>query len=550
MKALRRAGANDAAAKLEGYAEGFTDVAEVRRAVAAIQQQLEYWRAYPNELPDLPIIHVAANRLEDACKEALRAGVIVAARPSLRSAGKRNLTVALTALAAGSLIFLLPLVITMFGVDLTDAHLNRETRTIKVAQGGEASIEVNVLVETQEPAVTRGVDIHPAGRCRRELQGGAICRQVEEHEFAAGKLPTVEVMNPDQAYGLLVGVANPRVVGRVGTGTIVLAAVDETPEGTYRLPLQAAFLGYEPEHCSLIERVRDTCTKRRIGDDAMHDGLPVPTVMVQVVKGDPSRRVTEQKKRELEAEQTKKRAEERTAQIGSAVSAIKGALDDTQKIFRKKNFEPARARVEKLNQLFAPLDSLMVDDAGLESMPVDVAELRVRFDGLRAELKKFEDGVFELAYPILTAPENKERPEDVLMKEVARRAHISEEYAEAIFTAHADEMEKRLAAAEQAHLEQERATKAALEARCGALPASAWKTVHDYLHVTFKTSRISLGECLTPRIDAAHCWTVTCEFTETIPTSESEPDRIYKHKWTFVLRNGAIVGAIDRLMMR
>ncbi|HEX2679464.1 MAG TPA: hypothetical protein VHM19_22590 [Polyangiales bacterium] len=551
VKDLRRAGANDVADRIDGYAVGFTDAGEVRRAVAAIQQQLEYWRAYPNELPDLPIIHIAANRLEDTCKDALRSGVIIAARPSIRTQGKRNLTVALTALAAGGLMFSLPLVITMFGVDLTDPHLNRELHPIKVPQGEEASIDVNVLVETQEPAITRGVDVHIEGRCRRELPGGLTCRQVEPHEFgSAGKLPTIEIMLPEQAYGLLIGVANARVIGRVGNATVMAAAMDETPEGTYRLPLKAAFLGYEPEHCNIVERLRDACTKRRVGEGAMHDGLPVPTVVVNVTKGDPSRRLSAQKKKEAEEAEMKRKAEERAAQIGAAVSSIKTALDDTQKVLKRKNFQLARDRIEKLGKLFAPLDTLMVDDAGLESMPVEVAELRVRFDGQRAQLKAFEDQVFDQQYALVTAPENKERPDTELMADVARRVHIAKEYSELIFAAHADEMEKRLAEAERARQEREKQERAALEARCGQLPANAWNVVHDYLKTMFRTSRVTLGECLTPRIDAEHCWTVTCDFKETILTAATEEDKAFNHRWTFLLRNGQVAGAMDRLIAR
>lgn len=550
VKALRRANAEELAKRIEGHTAGFTDAAEVRRAVAAVAQQLEYWRAHPNELPDLPIIHVAANRLEDVCRAALRGGVITAARPSLRARGKRNLVVALTALAAGSLMFLVPLVITMFGIDLTDPHVDRETRPIRVPQGEEGGVEVNVLVETAEPAVTRGVEFHIDDRCRSAFSGGATCRQVEPHEFSDGSLPTVEVMLPEQAYGLLVAFANQRVVGRVGSAVVRVAASDDTPEGRYRLPLSAAFIGYTPEQCSLVERLRDKCTERRVGDDALHDGLPVPTVVVDVVRGDPARRLSDQKKREAAAEALKKKAEERAAQMATAVAEIKRALDDTSKLLRKKQFERAKERIDKLAELFAPLDTLMVDDVGLESIPVEVTELRVRFDKQREELSAFEARVFDGAYALFVAEENKTRGEEELLAEVARNERISPDYAATIFAAYAEEMEKRLALAAEQRMAAERAAKAQLEARCGPLPTGAWTTVNDYLRGIFPTTRVVLGECMTPRLDNERCWMVTCDFRETIVTPDSQPDIVNKRRWTFLLRANQIAGVTQRLISR
>jgi hypothetical protein len=192
----------------------------------------------------------------------------------------------------------------------------------------------------------------------------------------------------------------------------------------------------------------------------------------------------------------------------------------------------------------------MVDDAGLESMPVDVAELRVRFDGQRAQLKAFEDRVFDQQYAMLTAPEAKQRSEEQLLAESARKNRISAEYAQEIYAAHADEMEKRLAAVEQARLQKEAEEKAALEARCGPLPTGLWKTVNDYLKMEFRTTRITLGECLSPRLDPKLCWTAQCDFVETVLTSQLEPDKVFKHRWTFVLKNQQIIGVSQRLVKR
>jgi hypothetical protein len=137
-----------------------------------------------------------------------------------------------------------------------------------------------------------------------------------------------------------------------------------------------------------------------------------------------------------------------------------------------------------------------------------------------------------------------------LLAETARKHRISEDYAREIFTSHAEEMERRIAAIEKARLEQLAKERAELEARCGPLPTGLWKTVNDYLRVEFRNTRISLGDCLTPRLDPRVCWTAQCVFKETIPTDESQPDRVLQHKWTFVLRSGQIVGISERLVKR
>src|SRR5687767_7332805 len=93
IDALRQAGRPDLARMLERYAEDFTSMGLVRRSVSEIQRQLERWRAPGSDLPDTPKVQHAANRLEDACNEALGAGVIGAARPSISTQARRKLSV-------------------------------------------------------------------------------------------------------------------------------------------------------------------------------------------------------------------------------------------------------------------------------------------------------------------------------------------------------------------------------------------------------------------------------------------------------------------------
>ncbi len=547
-KALRAAEAAPIAERVEAYCATFTDLTQVRRSVAAIQQQLEHWRANPHELPDLPVVHIAANRLEDACKDALKAGVIVPLAPSLGAQSKRKLTVIVSALAAGALVFLAPLVITLLGVDLTDVHLTREVGKLALPQGEEASVEVRVLVAAKEPALTRAVELYPRGQCKRSLPGGATCKAVDPRLWNDGKLPTFEVTLPNQAYGLLFATSKARVIGGVGSADLLLAATEDTPEGHYEIPLSGAFVGYHTQRCSVLDRVRGICEPRAVGAEARDEDLPGPTVVLDVVHGDLTRMTGEKRRKQAEAEEKKRQAEARAAQIAAAVTQIKSVLDDTHKTLKRKRYEEVRQRIDKLTELFAPMDVLAAADAQADVLPSDVEELRARFEDERSALKAFEDRAFDHAYKLLTAPQNRARKEDELMAEAAVALHISREYMETIYTAHADELEKRMNAVEQARLAKERAAKAALEQRCGPLPENTWKTVASYLKALYPQFRVHVNECLTPRLTEARCWTVNCAFTITIPTGEHEPDQVSNHKWTFLWHEDRIVAHLERAL--
>jgi hypothetical protein len=197
--ALRAAGAPELAQRMDGYAARFVDGSEVRRSVDAIKQQLQHYRKHPDELPNLPVVLIAANRLEDACKDALRAGVIEPARPSLRAAGKRKLSVITTTLSAGTLLLLVPFLVTLGGVDLTDLGRTRSMAPLSLVQGEDASASVSVLSESLDPPATRGVEFYVAGHCPHDLPGGLSCRPAGERYFGSDKLEAYELMLDGQA---------------------------------------------------------------------------------------------------------------------------------------------------------------------------------------------------------------------------------------------------------------------------------------------------------------------------------------------------------------
>jgi hypothetical protein len=576
--ALRSAGAADVAQRIERYASGFVRTAEVRRSVAAIQEQLRYFRTYPDELPDLPIVQVAANRLEDVCKAALAGGLIEPAKPSLRAAGKRKLGVIVTTLAAAGLCFVLPLVLTMFGVDWDDLLKKRELAPATLAQGEDIQLSVTALEASPELAATKGIEFYLRGRCADDLGSGMHCKKAEPRELGGAVRPSYEVTLDDQVYGLFVGFGETQLLGAVGNGTVWVAATWDTPEGRYALPLHAAFLGYTPERCSLVDRALERCTSRRVGADAKYEDLPVPTLFVDVVKGDPRKPAEHMKQKKLEEKRLRTDAAAlRAAELVKNVGQIKAVLDDTQAMARKQQWAAVRERAEKLTQLFAPLDQLVVGGEG-EPLPVEVASLRARFEALRRELQAFEDRAFDVAYAatrdtaakpraaksgegkagvstsVLAAKSGDESaPEsatesDSRLTAVANKLRISPAYMDEIIAAHAEQYESRIASEEAARRAKVQAEQAGLLQRCGPLPTHAFTEVKGYLGAMGNSMRIKtrLNECLTPRLTDKLCWSVVCTFDELIPGELT--DTSHQRRWTFLLRNARVVDHIDKVI--
>jgi hypothetical protein len=570
--ALRSAGATEVAQRIEGYASGFVRRAEVRRSVAAIQEQLRYFRTYPNELPDLPIVQVAANRLEDVCKAALAGGLIEPAKPSLRAASKRKIGVIATTLAAAGLCFVLPLAATMFGVDWNDLLRKRELPPAKVSQGDEIHLTVTALEATPEPQATRGVEFYVRGRCGDDLGGRMHCKQAEPRDFDGVTRPSYEITFDDQVYGVFVAFGDAHLLGNVGNGTVWVAASWDTPEGRYEVPLQAAFLGFTPERCGLKERVLDRCESRRVGADAKYEDLAVPTLIVDVVKGDRSRPAERVKQKRLEEEKARTEAAERRAEeLAKNVKQIKAVLDDTQGMVRKQQWETVRERTEKLTQLFSPLDQLIVGGEG-EPLPAEVEGLRARFETLRRQQQAFEDRVFDAAYaathePATAAKSGKSNAapgaadqaavapsasattnSDERLQAVATKLKISAEYLDQIIAAHAEQYEARIAKEEEARRAKADAERNGLLQRCGPLPTHAFNEVKAYLSAMAHAARVKtrLNECLTPRLTEKLCWSVVCAFDELVPGELTDTSR--PRRWTFTLKNGRVTDHVERVL--
>ncbi|HEX4351730.1 MAG TPA: hypothetical protein VHZ95_02425 [Polyangiales bacterium] len=548
--ALRQAGADDIAKRIDGYAAGFVDGTQVRRSIDAIKQQLAYFRAAPHELPNLPIVLIAANRLEDVCKDALRAGMIAPARPSLRAVAKRKLSVVTTTLTAAAVMLLLPLLLIVLGIDINDLPGRRALPPMRLFQGDELTAQVNVLVESAEPAATSGVEFYVLGHCARDLPEGASCRALGPRAIGGETLESYEVLLDGQAYGLIVAFAEARVLGAVGSGRVLIAANSDTPIGHYELPLQAAFIGYAPERCSLWARLQKHCESAQRGPSARHPDLPVPTLVIEVQRALPGQRTEHDRDRERAEAAERKRAAERAHQIKGAMSEIKTALDDTETTMRRKRYDEARERLEKLAALFAPLDALTESGDEAELPPAEVNRLRARFEAERSELGAFRDRAFEAAYAALNRPRDPSQSDDIVLTDTARKLGITPAFLEAIYAEHGDQIEQRLARQEEAKKAAQRTAAEAVERRCGPLPTGAWREVQSYLAGLARTSRVKthLDECFTPRLDETHCWSVVCKFDEIVEEPERLTDTITHRTWTFSLQHQRVSGHVERVV--
>jgi hypothetical protein len=543
-EALREAGAPDIAEGLERLAQEFTEPTRVRRSVNAIRAKLESWRTHGGDLPDTPKVSFAANRLEDACREALSGGVIVAAPATLAAQSRRKLAIVLATLLCGGLALLIPIALVEAGVDFSDLAAERKTAPLRLPRGEEDSVKVAALAESQLPESTRGVEFAPLGACKEALRNGATCAEAPPRLWPQGRLPTYELKLRHQAYGLLFALVDGQVGGgRFGEARLLLAATDETPEGRYEIPLAASYLGYTPQACEMLQKLQGECPRPRVGEGERHDGVAVPIVIVDVVPGDPSRRLGEKRLEQAEAEEARHKAQERAQQIAAAVTEIESVLSSTEKMIAKKRWEEARGNVQKLALLFQPLEGADLRPGDDDLVPASVGEVRGRFEAMRDKLDEFEGKVFEQTFTLVTAESNRRVPEDSLLARLAKQFRVTPGYVQEIYTSRADEIARRLEAKSQAHIEKLKAEQHAREERCGPLPTRAWSTVDRYIREVYAEPRveIALGECMTPRLTENDCWEMRCDYQRKVEVAVERPKVVTKHEVTIYLMQNRVL---------
>jgi hypothetical protein len=542
-RALREADRPDLAKKLEAHEPGFSSPTRVRRAVAEVRQICAEWRTHPESLPDMPILHLGANRLEDACREALQSGVIAAAAPSSVTTARRRITIAIWTLVVGGVALVLPIALVESGVDITDVHFGRALPPVRLPRGEEIQVELGVLSEALLPGATRGVQFAPRNGCRPPW-GGAACVETQPRLWEQGPLPTHEMKLSNQAYGLLFSVTGERLLGgKLGVGTMLLAATDQTPEGRYEIPLTASYRGYAPTPCGILDRVLKQCPPPRAGEGARHGGLEVPRVVVDVVPGDPSRRMGEKRLAEAKAEALRQQAAERAQQLATAIAVIETAMKELDDTMRKRRWVDARDRLDKLAALFAPLENEALGRA--EGVPEAVVKAKRRFETLRERFKKFEDALFDDTFRTLNARDKAGASDADLMAAVARRHHVSAKYVEEVYTARADEIQERIQATERDRAGAAEKQQRDLERRCGTLPVDSYRMVKTYLEALHPDVEVKLGECLTPRLDSRMCWVVRCGYRFKVAATPERAPEVTKHSGEFYVEAHRVVDHVS-----
>ncbi|HMI93585.1 MAG TPA: hypothetical protein VK509_19565 [Polyangiales bacterium] len=541
--ALRQGGYHDLAQRFELHALDFTDQARVRRAVNAIATQLEGWRLDPSQAPESAKVSVAGNRLEDACRQALTSGVIAAAPPSVGSRVRRKLAIALFAAFIGALLLLIPTLLIHAGIDFSDLRQERTLPVVKLPRGEELEMPVQLLQAALEPRAVSAVRIAPRKACAEPFADGSSCNQVDARLWPPGRLETFELKLPHQAYGLLFSFDRVQLpAAGVGEGRLWLAATDDTPEGRYELQLEGAYEGYTPQKCELLDRLQNACPQPRTGKGERHAQLSLPMLVVEVVRGDPARRLGEKRLADAEAAERKRKGEERARQIEAVLGEIQVAIKDTEKLFARKRWEEARERLQKLNQLFEPLDELM--RGAPDAVPADVSQARARLDTMQEQLQAFEARVFEQAFDAVTSEANSKTPEDRLFARVASQNRISPAYVAEVYTGRADEIQRRLDARAQAHVDALKAEQAARERRCGALPKGAWAEIKEYARTALAQPHVELvlGECMTPRLTERDCWEIRCDYERREEIAVERPRVVTKHAANFYVVQQRVTG--------
>ena len=540
--ALREGGYTDLAQGFEQHALDFTDQARVRRAVNAIAMQLEGWRLDPGQAPESPKVAVAGNRLEDACRQALTSGVIAAAPPSVGARVRRKLFIALFSLFAGALLLLVPVLLIRAGVDFSDLRHERALAPVRLPRGEEAHMPVQLLQVALEPGAVTTVQIGPRAGCAETFADGSTCNKVDPRLWPPGRLETFELKLPHQAYGLLFSLDQVQLpAAGIGEGRLWLAATDDTPEGRYEILLEGVYQGYTPQRCELLDRLQNACPQPRVGKGERHTQLALPKLVIEVVAGDPARRMGQKRLAEAEAAEHARKAAERAAQIESVLGEIQIALKDTERLFLRKRWDDARHRVEKLTLLFEPLEQLTRGSA--DAVPADVVQAQTRLDNLQEQLRAFEGRVFEQAFAAVTAESNRKVPEDKLLARVASANHVAPEFVTEVYTSRADEIQRRLDARAQAHIDALKVEQAAREKRCGPLPKDAWTEISNYAKTVFDQPHVEivLGECLTPRLTDNDCWEIPCDYERREEVAVERPRVVTKHNATFYIVQQRVV---------
>ncbi len=556
IRALRDLECEEPARLLERHAREFTSHLEVRRAVSAIQQQLELWRDKPGELPESVRVQVAARQLEDACRGALSIGAHAAAviplaslPPSLGERSWRYLKITVFTLLAGAAVFGLPVALAEAGIDWINFQFRYETEAKEMAQGEEGEVRVSVLAEAELPEHTHGLELHPAEPCNAEswTDWMSLTRwscQTSSRRLSLGQEPTYEINRHGDYRGLLFAVTDTGLIGAVGSATVRLFATEKTPPGTYRIPLAASYFGYRPADCWGVGRFQK-CVAAVAQQDAKHTGLKVPVVVVRVTPGESlgeGQRIetraekaaaeTGQKREEHRGEEAGQSAEELAAKMQSAGRE----LDAIARLLRRRRWQQAHRRLNDFEAVHTDLNAAVIGLQDSGELQVQLAGVRDRFEKQREVLDGFENRVFDALFEVLqeqtgvmqgasaarTGAETgigAEKGTDVgpegerIRKKVARRFDIAVSYLHEIYDGRAGEARVRREHAAREQLAKEHAEWASVDHRCGAVPEDLAAVVAAYLRDLSNDAEVTVHECLPAKLTQRDCWVSTCTFS-------------------------------------
>lgn len=532
VEVLKRAKADRLAAQLQTFEPRFSQVTDVRRAVAELSTLLERMRVGAVPMPSSASAQVAANHLEDACRAALKGGVIAPAAPTIAAQAKRKTKIIVATVAAGLLAVLIPTAFVALGFGVDDLTPAPPMGPIAVVRGGETRVTV---IAPTSPAV-EGVRVTPRYRLAQPCEASAdpdvlSCAPAKladasEHEGGV----TYELRHVGQAQGLFVTLPEPHMQSDRGVIRLGVRADARTPLGHYAIPLQAGYAGYgdNPE-CPPLQKYLRLCPHLK-GRGMVDEAIPEQTVIIDV-----------------------QRASDGAAQgLREAVGAVPAALElpsldeleaelgEVEAKLAEDDYLEASSQLSQVRGAMAALDRFAMERPEEAPSPDALEMVRLLVQARSDQLQEFEARVYE-AWFKKAHPRRAADREPVDLGRLAKKFETSKEHVAAILARYDDETARREQQVAQAHAEEEERKEHKLVERCGPLPKSSWAIISEYLrkHHDSPTTTHQLKSCLTPRLSESRCWGVTCEYQRT--SRREDGTRYGAHlRATFDLRRGHV----------
>lgn len=547
LRALESGGDTGLADQLRTHLHDFEHVTEVRRAVTGLSMHLRAFREEGASQSSSPAIVIAANRLEDACKNALRGGVIAAASPSIVNQLQRKLILVLWAVVGGLALLAIPTAFVASGKSVEDFQPLPPQGPFEVPQGQTVVIPVKAPVSASLPEAATGMSLELAQSCATPLdEQGLTCSQLPEHWQLLSGRTTYELRHADQAFGLIVAFGDSSVQEGLGSQSLHLRARGDTPVGSYMLHFQPAYLGYGPDpNCSVWIQRLGFCGQEA-GEGREDSLLPTVKIAVEIVAAQHTQVVSAgvAARRLIHAAgaESSSTAQLLMADVEAKTTDVRASLRKARRRLKKRDYEAAAEYMDTVRQGMQALEALAAEHPAEALLDDGFERLRSDWDKQARRLAKFEERLFDAWYARAHRDLANPIPDEQTFPSVARKFRTSAAFVSRVVGQRDEALTSRLDArrAQQAQAGREHREK--LESRCGPLPAASWQAISGYLNAQYQDPKVSVevANCLTPRLHDRDCWLVECDYRRRTRRLDGSK-HVAKMRATFALKRNQVV---------